>query len=82
MLAHKYATALPASLDLSLYVFDTDCFCCHVVGECTRAGHLMTTLPKRLRPGCPGVLLVNRARSDTLGECQHLQLVAGFNMEW
>eukprot|EP00878_Enallax_costatus_P019424 GHUV01020494.1.p1 GENE.GHUV01020494.1~~GHUV01020494.1.p1 ORF type:complete len:681 (+),score=155.90 GHUV01020494.1:249-2045(+) len=47
-----------------------------------RHAHLMTTVPKRLRPGCPGVLLVNRARSDTLGECEHLQLVAGFNMDW
>ncbi len=48
----------------------------------SRQQHLYTTVPARLRPGCPAVLLVNRARSTALAGCQALRLHAGFNMNW
>ncbi len=47
-----------------------------------RQHELVTTVPSRLRPGAPGVVLVNRARSAMLGGCAALRLHAGFNMNW
>ncbi|KAL6760544.1 Alpha/Beta hydrolase protein [Haematococcus lacustris] len=47
-----------------------------------KRGHLYFTVPRRLRPGVPAVLLVNKPRSTSLHAATSLELHHGYNMAW